>query len=572
MRRIRRGLVCGLVVASIAALPTSLVTRAANAVRTWTGAGADNNWRTAANWLGGVAPAAGDDLVFPSSAKEQTNNDYPDGTVFGSIAAQPDNYVFRGNTVSLSAGLSGTMTMDYGSYTGSGHVALRLTADQTFNCTDCTLRTIDNNGHTLTIDGTGSTTGAMTGSGGLIKIGTGTFTTEFATTGTSNYGGATDIRDGTMIVPNGGFIQSAGRLTIAPDAKVSIVDSFAGFGSIADGPLGSGSVEVPTGYGTLGVGSDNSTTTFGGHIDKGEVWKTGSGALTLTGSNSQYSDRVTGGQLKVGSSGAIAAHSVLHVLAGAFVLNGFDITVGALDDFGPPSVGQASGSVLLGRNTLTITACCNQFGGPVYGYYSGVISGTGGLVMKGTANEGFFGPNSYTGSTIVEDTANVYSLNHVGPTDVTVGPNAYFAGQGSIAGLVTEGTSILWNLSASRVYVAVGQTTFNGVVAKKVRFASGSTVRFSLPPFGNGWTVFLTSKTPVDLRTAPSLVLDKCQACGFTTTTGETLTLISAPHIKGTFKGLPDGSRVVQQIPFGGSGRTYVIHYTPNKVTITDVS
>ena len=35
--------------------------------RTWTGAGADNNWTTPGNW-GGTAPVAGDDLVFPGGA------------------------------------------------------------------------------------------------------------------------------------------------------------------------------------------------------------------------------------------------------------------------------------------------------------------------------------------------------------------------------------------------------------------------------------------------------------------------------------------------------------------------
>src|SRR5258705_212745 len=30
------------------------------ATKTWSGAGADNNWATAANWVGGVAPISGD--------------------------------------------------------------------------------------------------------------------------------------------------------------------------------------------------------------------------------------------------------------------------------------------------------------------------------------------------------------------------------------------------------------------------------------------------------------------------------------------------------------------------------
>ncbi|HEX8637293.1 MAG TPA: hypothetical protein VF692_04475 [Pyrinomonadaceae bacterium] len=39
-----------------------------SAVKTWDGGGTDNNWATAAYWLGDVAPIPGDDLVFPANA------------------------------------------------------------------------------------------------------------------------------------------------------------------------------------------------------------------------------------------------------------------------------------------------------------------------------------------------------------------------------------------------------------------------------------------------------------------------------------------------------------------------
>ena len=38
-----------------------------SAVKTWDGGGADANWQTAANWVGDIAPVAGDDLVFPAA-------------------------------------------------------------------------------------------------------------------------------------------------------------------------------------------------------------------------------------------------------------------------------------------------------------------------------------------------------------------------------------------------------------------------------------------------------------------------------------------------------------------------
>src|SRR5262245_25659001 len=56
--------------------------RTAPAVATWDGGGSDNNWTTAANWAGDVAPTpnAGDILVFPAGAgRLTTTNDFPVG-------------------------------------------------------------------------------------------------------------------------------------------------------------------------------------------------------------------------------------------------------------------------------------------------------------------------------------------------------------------------------------------------------------------------------------------------------------------------------------------------------------
>ncbi|HXI71387.1 MAG TPA: hypothetical protein VNN22_13605, partial [Verrucomicrobiae bacterium] len=44
------------------------------AVRTWSGAGADGNWSTAANW-GGTAPVNGDLLVFSGTTRPNNTND-----------------------------------------------------------------------------------------------------------------------------------------------------------------------------------------------------------------------------------------------------------------------------------------------------------------------------------------------------------------------------------------------------------------------------------------------------------------------------------------------------------------
>ncbi|MBN2578729.1 MAG: tandem-95 repeat protein [Pirellulales bacterium] len=73
------------------------VTGTGPATRTWDGGGGDNLWTTPANWLGDVAPAAGDNLVFPFDALKKENfNNYPAGTVFGSITIGCNGYDVQG--------------------------------------------------------------------------------------------------------------------------------------------------------------------------------------------------------------------------------------------------------------------------------------------------------------------------------------------------------------------------------------------------------------------------------------------------------------------------------------------
>jgi hypothetical protein len=71
---------------------------------TWDGGSTvDSNWTTPENWSGDVAPQAGDNLVFPAGAARLENvNDYPAGTVFGSINVSGSGYVFQGNAYKSS--------------------------------------------------------------------------------------------------------------------------------------------------------------------------------------------------------------------------------------------------------------------------------------------------------------------------------------------------------------------------------------------------------------------------------------------------------------------------------------
>ena len=64
--------------------------RGVRAIATWDGGSALNsNWMTAANWVGDVAPSAGDELRFDTSvvgvARFSSTNNFPNYTSFGKI-------------------------------------------------------------------------------------------------------------------------------------------------------------------------------------------------------------------------------------------------------------------------------------------------------------------------------------------------------------------------------------------------------------------------------------------------------------------------------------------------------
>ena len=71
---------------------------------TWNGQGGDNLWSNGANWVGGVAPTAGEDLVFNWSSQTSTQNDL--SHTFKSLTFTSSNFSVGGNTVALTDGIT----------------------------------------------------------------------------------------------------------------------------------------------------------------------------------------------------------------------------------------------------------------------------------------------------------------------------------------------------------------------------------------------------------------------------------------------------------------------------------
>jgi len=162
-----------------ALLLLSLQTWTSAALRTWDGGGTNNNWTTATNWVGDVAPLPGDDLLFPTGKTRLSPiNDFPSGTTFNSIIFSGTNYSLDGNSIALNAGIIAT--------NATGNMVnnpLSLNSDQTFtvNVGDDNLYLlgpIDTVGKTLTLSVTAPSraqmVGIIGGTGGLIKVGSGT--------------------------------------------------------------------------------------------------------------------------------------------------------------------------------------------------------------------------------------------------------------------------------------------------------------------------------------------------------------------------------------------------------------
>ena len=265
-------------------------------------------------------------------------------------------------------------------------------------------------------------TGGISGSGGIIKNGAGTFTLAGAPT----YLGTTTVNSGTMVISHD-LSQLGGNIVNSSDLVLSAVSSVY-FGIIS----GSGAVAMNgsdqldlygkntyTGTTTINSGSlffigdtsplgsnivNNSHLIFSQTISStyssaisgpGTVLLSGTPRLVLTGSNT-YSGTtlVYGGTLQAGRTNTFSPNSPLFVtdfsIFGNVDLNGFDQTVASL------SGGTAGGAnVALGTGTLTLGGNNNST------TFAGFITGTGGITKQGTGFFALTNANTYLGTTTI---------------------------------------------------------------------------------------------------------------------------------------------------------------------------
>lgn len=202
--------------------------------------------------------------------------------------------------------------------------------------------------------------GAVSGSGNLVKSGSGVLT--LGATG-NTYSGGTTLNAGTLRVGGSGALGS-GALTVTGASSLS---------STAAAALSNAVVL----NGNLGIAGSNDLSLSGVVSGSGQLSKSGSGGLSLSGANSYSGGTVLGGgTLSVGNAGALGSGQLN--VSGAATLSGNGVTLGN---------GVALNAALTASGDLGL---------------SGVLAGSGSLIKSGSGSLALNGANTYSGGTVLQ--------------------------------------------------------------------------------------------------------------------------------------------------------------------------
>jgi autotransporter-associated beta strand protein len=403
---------------------------------------------------------------------------------------------------------------------------LQLDASKTYG-RDFTFKDVTGN----TIDLLGSTStfsGKLTGDGGITigdTKGGGILT---LTDSNNNYKGFTTINSGATLAlydsdtgsdsnTTSGSIQHSAQLVnngtfdISGTASGTTIIALSGSGKVI---LGAETLTIYN-YDSDNEKTYSDPTTFSGVIS-------GSGSLTLTATTLTLSGAntytgytsVSSGTLALSGVGSIAKSSNVAVYGALDVTNANSVSLKSLS---------GSGSVLLGANTLRLTAAGGTF--------SGIISGTGGLTLE-SGTEYLTGANTFTGSVTVNG-----GLLEVGSPSITynVTNNAKFAFYSSSAiamSGVISGTGEVQNLAAGVTTITTAQTYTGATTISygTLKLSGNGTIATSSSVVANG--VF-------DISSTTGASITSLAGTGTVTLGSQDLTITNG---SGTFSGLISGS------------------------------
>jgi fibronectin-binding autotransporter adhesin len=268
--------------------------------------------------------------------------------------------------------------------------------------------------------GSATVASTLTGNTGLTKVGAGALVLAADATFT----GGTQINGGTVQLGNGG---TAGTV-------------------VGDVTIGSGA--------TLAVNRSDALTLSGNLTGVGAVTKSGSGTLTLSGSNDYAGGTTVNG-------GAVAADAVSRLGSGALTLNGGRLTyTGGVGTLASGSIGAGGGTFDVGLGgDLTITA--------LTGTASSLVKEGAGTLRVPTL------PAAFSANAGVLSTAQVGTLNM--GTDLANAGTIEFTGSNTRVNLnVNQTGSGVLRLTQSSQSVANTGSNITGTAANPIALAVGS--------------------------------------------------------------------------------------------------
>lgn len=328
----------------------------------------------------------------------------------------------------------------------------------------------------------------LAGNGALTKTGASSATL----TGANTFTGGTTISGGTLVVSSFsllGSITNNATLEFSQTSNGTFAGVISGTGQViksGTGRVGLTGVNTYTGGTTISAGTllvttsslsgavvnnatlqfnQNGRGTYAGVISgTGEVVKTGTGAAGLTGANTYTGGTsINEGTLVVTSAslpGNVVNSATLQFNQnGRGTYAGVIVGSGSVVKTGTGSVGLTGANTYSGGTTVSdgillvttsslpgdvVNNATLQFNQNGRGTYTGVISGTGGVVKTGTGAAGLSGANTYTGGTTVSEGTLVVTSASL-PGDVVNNAIIQFNqnGNGTYAAVITGTGSLL---------------------------------------------------------------------------------------------------------------------------------
>ena len=486
----------------------------------WDGV-ANQTWATGASAvLGGPNTAGGAvTLAGPTSVNAITFNAFT-GTYTLGTAAQ---------TLTINGGIN--MTAASGIVSLISPVALGAAQSWTNNATGSLTVSagLDTLGSLLTVDGSGSSslTGVISGTGGIVKNGSGKLS--FNNANANTYTGPTTINGGVLMMANNIASIGSGNVTLSG----GVLECY--WGLSLTRALGAGDGQIQLSGGASGFGENGTgqtfTINFGNNAANEAVWGSTyfnpstlvlqtqysqgtssvvlannldlngatrtiqvsggvSGTATATLSGVIRSSSGTAGLIKTGTGNLIL--SAANTFTGNIAINAGSLQVGN-NTAGTLAGGTYGGAISLSSGTsLRVFSSANQT-------LSGVISGSGGLTKAYAGTLTLSGANTFSGkvsitpqSTAGAGTLSVSSFNSVvgGTASSSLGAPTTVAN-----GTIDFGSTGVQG-GATLKYTGPGETTdrvlnflFNGTGVTKTLDASGSgLLKFTSPFTGSGST------------------------------------------------------------------------------------